>query len=345
MSEDRLDLSLFFSGEHELPDLEAQDIHTKKTLPVKSLSGLLTAEELGLAEFARKHRETQVSELSGAIASEMTQEAKSGPKHLGSISSLKGKALSETRQGLVDDVDTDGASLWSPGNRDRRVVSLVWKTRETLNFLDASLMEYAVDLDGLEVTSMANSPDRALIGFAHGEVYVLDHDTQVMELVYQQVRREEITAVLDYKTHPSCLFVTASGAAYICKSIYEPDQIRRVRQKVAPNTRHIALHHSTKEFVWSANDGQVFAGNLIEPERVVLRLERPVRRMCFSADEGLLYIVDDRDLLSVYSWVGDHRCLYQKTICGDIVALFVDDHNALYGIGVEGKQVFVDRLS
>lgn len=341
MSEDRLDLSLFETGEQELPEAAeySADVHTKKTLPV-SMSGYLTAESLGIQDEIDAYRNRKSASES---SDDTTPREK---KHLGTMTrSEPGLHPSTSREVVLTGIETDATTMWSVGVERAEVKAVAWQRKNMLHFVDASKTEYLVELADLQATAIRTSPSRSLIGFDHGELYCLDHETQTMTCLYTQVHGQSISAIYYYEAHQSCFFVTVLGTVYICRSIDDGNRVRRLKQQIHPNTRLFLLDVTTQEFIWFAADGGVYSSDLRGAAREVLRLDGEPRHAVFSSDGSLLYILDQNHVLSIYSWVGDNRCLYQKPIQGEVVDLFVDHQNNAYGVFVEQGRLSTDRLS
>ena len=315
MTDDRLDLRLFESGEHETVKPE-DDVHTRRTLPMDARQ-ILRAASLGV--FQDGVQSTR------AVQNPVEEE---GADEFVRIDSM---------------VNVKGAQVMAVASDEEALKHLIWQGPDALNVLRADGSTFAIDVEPA-VCSLKTSRHAVLVGCLNGELYHLNLNTLRMTCLYAQVRRQPITAVEFFDDHQSCLFVSSEGTVYVCRDLDNASRVRRLKRSIGRDVRLMLLHHATNEFVW-IEDQDLFSGDLIHTTRRVDTLPGPISRGVFSPDGSLLYLLSQDHTLFVYSWVGDCRCLYQKQVDPLVSDLFISATNTVHGVLVRGHRVMVKPLS
>lgn len=317
MTDDRLDLRLFESGEYEAVAPKADDVHTRKTLPLAmSARDMFMSSEQGLLH-----------------DSEDLPPTSSGDPTMDSKGSVR----------IASAIDMRGVGVLALASRGDALIHLVWQGRDGVHMLRADGSTSAIETLA-RVTALHSVEHMVLVGCENGEFYHMDVDTLMMHRLHAQSRGEAITSIEVLDDRQTCVFVCASGRIYIRRDVEGPARVRRLKRILGADIKVLLWHAITKEFVW-IDDGAILSGDLLgAPRQIDARVDSIVQGV-FSDDGSLLYLLSDTQILFVYSWVGDCRRLFQKKVDAHVVGMFVSDANILYGVFAQEDGVMIKPLT
>lgn len=354
MTDERWDISLFESGEEPKPE-----DHQKVTMPLQAVSLAGPSSSLVLDSGPSESSETlqvhgaedvhskvttpvNVSQMFGGASSSMGLAESSVDEVLSQVVGVLGLSDVSGSIPVMSVNHSDRCMMWGVGISDDKIQRVGWVRQGLLKFADVEQDEYSVQLNGLEVSALHCGADITLMGFAHGELFYLDHKAQMMGGLYAQEHSVPIIALCYFESYRSCFFVNAEGQVFVCKSIGEGNQIRKIKRRIHAGTRHLLYNKMTRDFAWFAPEA-LYSGDLKgEPHRV-MAIQKPALAR-FSPDGTLLYVLTQDNVLEVYRWDVEPQLVYEKRLFSHVVALTVSHDCECLGLIVQGTDVILEHF-